>query len=245
MSERKEYKFQTTINEFGRLIWDCTQYCAGRRSYAPSICEDIIRRNAGIILFPWRAYIISYVMWAFADDFQDRVEADKARRAAQEAGDPEAWRKAYHGGTLGADFDGDGWMQAVTFLAKHDDVDPDLVKACWDGEDAPVTATFGDADDFWFMVSSVIRKGSQTGECLFSAGELTDVVRRQAGSLSPKWVSNLSRDIDDGVFMAFLSPENRGKVGSLWDDMREILINASTTEPEPYTGGFFGGPHAY
>lgn len=221
------FEFKTTINEFGRYVWAFTLYCAGRRSYAPSICEDVIKDNAGIILFPWRAHIIAHIMGSFAETFEERVAADRIKREAKAAGDPDWWNKGYKGGRLGADYDEDGWVRAVTFLAKHDDVDPALVNACWDGEDAAVTARFDDVDDFWFMVGSVLRHDiAQHEDAVFSAREITDFVKAHGDDLNPKWVVNLYRDITDDLWFLGDAPMPTPD----WQELHDFLVDVATPE---------------
>lgn len=229
MFERPEYKLDTTVNEFGRFVWAFTLYCAGRRSYAPSICEDVIKRNAEIILFPWRAHIIAHIMGGFASTFEKRVAADRVKREAKTAGDPDWWDKGYKGGPLGAEHDEDGWMRTVTYLAKHDGADPALVNANWDGEDAPVTATFSDIDDFWFMVGSVLRHDVvQDDEAVFSAKELTDFIKAHADDIFPKWVVNLYRDITDDLWC--LGGEDNATDD--WKGLHDFLLDIAT--PDAY-----------
>ena len=231
MFENREYKLETTINEFGRYIWGFTLYCAGRRTYAPSICEDIIRRNAEVILYPWRARIISHVMGRFASTFQERVAAEREYRIAREAGDPGAWEKAWRGGPLGEGFDEDGWMKAVTYLAKHDDIAPDLVNACWDGADAPITVTFSDVDDFWFMVCGVMRNDYGQGEDrVIDARDVTAFVKAHSADLNPKWVSNLHRDLTDDIYVTFMAMGNDEGAKAAWAELRDFLVEVSTPE---------------
>lgn len=231
MFERKEYKLETTINEFGRLVWSLTLYCAGRRTYAPSICEDIIMRNAEKILFPWRAHIIAHVMGRFAETFEERVAAEREHRAAREAGDPDAWEKAWRGGRLGADFDENGWMRAVTYLAKHDGADPRLVNANWDGEDAPITVTFSDMDDFWFAVTGALRNDyAQDGMSVFTAEQLTALVERNAGDLNEKWAANILRDLTDDTFVSFLANGDDRKTQA-WEPLLGLARKALSREP--------------
>lgn len=233
MADREEYRFDTTVNEFGRLVWGFFLYCAGRRSYAPSICEDVICRNAEVILFPWRADIIAHVMGAFAETFDERVEANLAKREAKAAGDPDWWDKGYKGGRLGAEHDEDGWMRTITYLVKHDNADPALVNANWDGEDASLTATFADVDDFWFMVGSVLRHDlAQGDDAVFSADELTAFVKVHSADLDPKWVTNLYRDVTDPMFSVI---DGREMPTDDWKDLHDFLVDIATIEsPEPW-----------
>ena len=231
MFEKEEYRLDTTINEFGRYIWGFTLYCAGRRTYAPSICEDIIKRNAEVILHPWRARIIAHVMGRFASTFHERVAADREYRLAKEAGDTDAWSKAWKGGKLGEDFDENAWMATVTYLAKHDDIAPELVDACWDGTDAPITVTFADADDFWFMVCGAMRNDYGQGENkVIDAREFTAFVKAHADDLNPKWVTNLHRDLTDDIYTSFMAMGNDKDANDAWAELRDFLVEVATPE---------------
>lgn len=226
-----EYKLDTTINEFGRLIWAFTRYCAGRRTYAPSICEDIIRRNAEVILYPWRAKIVALVMGRFAETFDERIAADRAYREAAAANDPDAWSKRWKGGLLGEDFDENGWVTTATYLMKHDDIAPALVNACWDGEDASITVTFDDVDDFWFMVCGAMRDNYGQGEdAVVSATDMTAFVKAHADDLNPKWVSNFHRDLTDSLYTSFMANGDDEKAQRAWKELREFLVDVATSD---------------
>ena len=231
-----KYKLETTINEFGRYMWAFTLYCAGRQTYAPRICEEVMRDNAEIILYPWRANIIAHVMGRFASTFEQRVAAEKEQREAKAAGDPDWWQKGYKGGPLGADFDENGWMKAVSYLAKHDEADPVLVNANWDGEDAPVTATFDDVDDFWFMVGSAVRHDLAGDEgSVMTPAEHTAFVKAHANDLNPKWVTNLWRDVTDEFWGRFASATGDGDAREKWAELRDFLEEVATPEArEPW-----------
>ena len=229
MLNRSEYRLETTINEFGRYAWGFFLYCVGRRSYAPSICEEVLKRNAGILLFPWRAQIIAHVMGAFASTFDERVAANLEKAEAKASGDPDWWEKDYKGGPLGAEYDEDGWLRTVTHLAKHDDVDPVLVNANWDGEDAPVVASFIDVNDFWFMVGSVLRHDlAQNEESVFTATEITEFVKAHAEDLNPQWVTNLYRDLTDRP--AWALGDDREFPLPEWQGLYDFLVEVATCD---------------
>lgn len=223
--ERASFEFHTTSDEFGRLVTEFFEYCAGRQTYAPSICERVIADNADIIPDPYRARMIAKVEGAYAHDMPLRAECLRKRNAAKEAGDPEWWAIRANGQgpetMLGADFDEDGWVSCIRRLERSD-IRREVIESSWDGTECPVTAVFGDADDFWFMIGSCLRRvHASGGDELVGPGMLTDVVRRTIGDINEKWVWNLSRDLGDELdaFMA----EKRGTDLSCWDDLHAML----------------------
>ena len=218
-----------TAHGFGRYIWALTLYCAGRQTYAPSVCEGIIRRNAESIHYPWRAHIIGLVMTRFASTFEGRVAAEREKREAKAAGNPDWWTMGYKGGPLGADFDEDGWVQAATYLAKHDRCDPAVTNACWDGDDPAVTVTFDDVDDLWFMVCCAIRHDLCGGDAqvMAPAGHLA-FVEAHADLLNAKWVTNMLRDLDDGFYASF------GTDMGEWDGLRGALEAWRAAHPDDF-----------
>lgn len=198
------FKLETDTTEFGKYIWDFVRYCAGRQTYAPSICESVMIRNAGIIIDPWRALIVGKVEGAYARCLPEIRACEKAKRVAKEAGDPNAWEKGYKYGELGADFDAFGWIRAVR---KLEGTIPEeaIVEAFWDGEDAiPVAAEFDDVDDFWFMVCSAIRIDIHGGaDMVYTPAEHTAFIKAHADVLNGKWVDNIMRDLADDFNFSF------------------------------------------
>lgn len=222
------FTFETTINEFGQLLWAFTLYCAGRQTYAPSICEDIIKANKDRILLPWCSLIISEIEGRFAKTFLDRIAAEQAQKAAREAGDPNWWEKGYKGGSLGADFDENGWMLAIQELEKATPT-RELVEACWDGIDAPITARFGDSDDFWFMVGGALRQslcGKENG-AVFEPDALTEFVSRHMDDINDKWVTNMLRDLGWDFYASYNGNED---FAEKWAGLRGILEGHATDE---------------
>lgn len=218
---REPFRLETTINEFGRLIWSFTLYCAGRQTYAPSICERIITTNKEKLVLPWRSFIISEIEGRFAKTFLTRIAAEQEQKRAKEAGDPDWWEKGYKGGPLGADFDETGWMLAIQELEKATPA-KELVIASWDGVDAPIVADFDDVDDFWFMVCGGLRNdfcGEASG-AVMGPDEWTGFVRRHMGSLNGKWVTNILRDLAWDFYGSY---EGNDDFDLKWQGLRELL----------------------
>jgi hypothetical protein len=214
------FKFYTDTQEFGKYIWDFVRYSAGRQTYAPSICESIMKANAHIILDPWRALIVGKIESAYARCLPKMRACEAAVKHAKAIGDPDAWEKGYKFGELGQDFDAYGWIRAVRKL-EESVPDREIVETFWDGEDAiPVIAEFDDVDDFWFMVGSAIRIDIQGGDdMVFSPAEHTAFIKAHNDILNEKWVDNLMRDIMDDFNFMF----HDGTEPDEWAELSEFL----------------------
>ena len=226
------YELITDTEEFGRYMWAFVRYCAGRRSYAPSICESILLRNASVIADPWRAHIVSHIEGTFARGFLTRKEAALRQAKAKRESDPNWWSKGYDGGGLGADHDEDHWMLAIREFERSR-VDRDILRTMWDEDPTPITATFDDADDFWFMVGSAIRHDLvQDDDAVMTPETHAAFVMAHANDLTPKWVTNLWEDVTD-EFVCVLAQDKHAL--ERWEPLRDFLVDISTPDSrKPY-----------